>query len=112
MQVTTERQYGVLTVHVSGRIDAGSASEFEETVRTAIEDGDRLVIMDFENLLFISSSGLRVVLMTAKSLRGRDAAFALCSLSGALLDVFRMSGFDKIIAIHPTRADALASLKR
>ena len=112
MQVTTERQDGVLTVYVSGRIDAGSASEFEETVRTVIEDGDRLVIMDFENLLFISSSGLRVVLMTAKSLRGRDAAFALCSLSGALLDVFRISGFDKIIAIHPTRADALASLKR
>ena len=112
MQVSTERQDGVVTVHVSGRIDAGSASEFEETVSSAIGDGDRLVIMDFENLLFISSSGLRVVLMTAKSLRGRDAAFALCSLSSAVLDVFRISGFDKIIAIHPTRADALASLER
>ena len=112
MVITTERQDRVLSVHVSGRIDAGNASEFEETVRTAIEDGDRTVIMDFENLLFINSSGLRVVLMTAKSMRRRDAAFALCSLSGALLDVFRMSGFDKIIAIHPTRADALASLER
>ena len=112
MEITTERQDRVLSVHVSGRIDAGNASEFEETVRTAIEDGDRTVIMDFENLLFISSSGLRVVLMTAKRMRRRDAAFALCSLSGALLDVFRMSGFEKIIAIHPTRADALASLER
>ena len=112
MQVTTERQDGALSVHVSGRIDAGSAREFEETVRSAIENGDRAVIMDFENLLFISSTGLRAVLMTAKTLRKRDAAFALCSLSGAVLDVFRMSGFDKIIAIHPTRVDALASLER
>ena len=112
MEITTERQDRILSVHVSGRIDAGNASEFEETVRTAIEDGDRTVIMDFENLLFINSSGLRVVLMTAKSMRRRDAAFALCSLSGGLLDVFRISGFDKIIAIHPTRADALASLAR
>ena len=107
-----ERQDRVLSVHLSGRIDAGNASEFEEKVRTAIEKEDRLVIMDFENLLFISSSGLRAVLMTAKSLTSRDAAFALCSLSGAVLDVFRISGFDKIIAIHPTRADALASLER
>ncbi|MCY4407930.1 MAG: STAS domain-containing protein [Rhodospirillaceae bacterium] len=112
MEIAAERQDRVLSVHVSGRIDAGNASEFEKTVRSAIEDGDRTVIVNFENLRFISSTGLRVVLMTAKSLRRRDAAFALCSLSGAVLEVFRTSGFDKIIAIHPTRADALASLER
>ena len=70
------------------------------------------MIVDFANLHFISSTGLRAVLMTAKSLRGQDTAFALCSLSGAVLHVFQMSGFDEIIAIHPTRADALASLER
>lgn len=112
MEVTTERQDGVLSVHVSRRIDAGSAGEFEETVGNAIQNDDRAVIMDFENLVYISSAGLRAVLMTAKSLWRRDAAFALCSVSGTVLDVFQMSGFDKIMAIHPTGADALASLER
>ena len=112
MQVTTERQDGVLSLHGSGRIDAGRASEFQEVVRSAIDNLDRAVIMDFKNLTFISSAGLRALLITAKSLWRRDAAFALRSLSGAELDVFRMSGFDKIIEIHPTRTDALASLER
>ena len=73
LRITTERQDGALSVHVSGRIDAGSAREFEETVRSAIENEDRAVNMNFENLLFISSTGLRAVLMTAKTLRKRDA---------------------------------------
>lgn len=111
-KVVTERQDGVLSLRGSGRIDAVSASEFQEAVRSAIENVDRAVIMDFKNLVFISSAGLRAALITAKSLWGRDTAFVLCSLSGTVLDVFRMSGFDKIITIHPTGADALASLER
>ena len=110
MNLTTERQDGVLSVRVTGRIDAGNVREFEETIRTAIEDGDRAVILDFEKLVYISSTGLRAVLMTAKSLWKRDATFALCSLVDVVRDVFHMSGFDKIIAIHPTRAEALAAL--
>ena len=109
MNVTTERQHGILSARVSGRIDGASVREFEETIRAAIEDDDRAVIIDFEKLAYISSAGLRAVLMTAKSLWSRDAAFALCSLSDVVRATFKMSGFDKIIDIHPTRADGLAS---
>ena len=93
---------------MSERIDGASVRKFEETIRTAIEDGDRAVIIDFEKLAYISSAGLCAVLMTAKSLWSRDAALALCSLSNVIRATFEMSGFDKIIDIHPTRADALA----
>ena len=47
----------------------------KKAIRTKIEDGDRAVIMDFENLSYISSAGLRAVLMTAKNLWKRDAKF-------------------------------------
>ena len=57
MDVTTERQGGVLSVQVGGRIDGANAAEFEETIRTAIEESDRAVIMDFEKLAYISSAG-------------------------------------------------------
>ena len=80
MDVTTQRQHGILSAHVNGRIDGASVREFEETIRTAIEDDDSAVIIDFEKLAYISSAELRAVLMTAKSLWSRDAAFALCSL--------------------------------
>ena len=110
MNVTTERQDGILSARVTGRIDAGNVREFEETIRSAIEDGDRAVILDFEKLVYISSTGLRAVLMTAKNLWKRDATFALCSMPDVVRAVFEVSGFDKIIAIHPTRAEALAAL--
>ena len=110
MDVTTERQDGVLSVQVGGRIDGSNVAEFEEAIRTAIEESDRAVIMDFEKLVYISSAGLRAILLTAKSLGNRNAKFALCSLSDQIREVFEISGFDKIITIYPSKAEALASL--
>ena len=112
MEVTTERQDGVLSVCVEGRIESAHAKRLGETVRAAIEDGGRALIMDFENLLYIGSSGLRVVLMTAKILWEREGTFALHGLSDVVRKVFQISGFDQLITIHPTKAAALASLAR
>ena len=109
MDVTTERQEGVLTAQVGGRIDGSNVAQFEEAIRTSIEESDRAVLIDCENLGYISSAGLRAVLMTAKTLSSRNAKFALCSMSGPIREVFQISGFDKIVAIHPSRAEALGS---
>ena len=110
MDVTTERQDGVLSAQVGGRIDGSNVAEFEEAIRTAIGESDRAVIMDFEKLVYISSAGLRAILLTAKSLGNRNAKFALCSLSDQIREVFEISGFDKVIAIYPSKAEALAFL--
>ena len=111
VDVTTERHDDVLSADVGGRIDGSTAAQFEEAIRTAIEDSDRAVVMDFEKLVYISSAGLRAILLTAKSLQSRDAKLVLCSLSEQIREVFEISGFDKVLAIHPTRAAALAALK-
>ena len=111
MEVTCERRDGVLWVHVSGRITILNAAQFEEKVADEIEDGDRAVIVDLGNLVYISSAGLYAVLRVAKSSWQRDAAFALCELSDSVHLVFERVGFAKIMAIHSTRAEALASLQ-
>ena len=110
MDVMTERHDDVLSANVDGRIDGSNVVQFEEAIRTSIEESDRAVIMDFEKLVYISSAGLRALLMTAKSLKARDAKLVLCSLTDSIREVFEVSGFDKILPIHPTRAAALASL--
>ena len=112
VNVTTERIDDVMSADVEGRIDGSNVVQFEEAVRTAIEDSDRAVIMNFEKLVYISSAGLRAILLTAKSLQNRDAKLLLCSLSDRIREVFEISGFDKILPIHATKADALASLDR
>ena len=110
MDVTTERQDGVLSAQVGGRIDGSNAATFEEAIRKAIEESDRAVIMDFEQLFYISSAGLRAILVTAKSLWKQDTKFALCSLSDRIRTVFKSSGFDRMITIHGSRREALDSL--
>ncbi len=112
VNVTTERIDDVLSADVEGRLDGSNVVQFEEAVRTAIEDSDRAVIMDFEKLVYISSAGLRAILLTAKSLQNRDAKLLLCSLSDRIREVFEISGFDKILPIHPSKAEALDSLNR
>ena len=110
MKMTTERQDDVLSIRVFGRIDGSNAIAFQEAIRTAVEDRDRAMIMDCSELSYLSSAGLRAVLMTAKTLSNRDVRFALCALSDNVLEIFEKSGFDKIIAIHLSKAAALTSL--
>ena len=66
--------------------------------------------MQGRQLVYISSAGLHAILLTAKSLGNRNAKLALCSLSDQIREVFTTSGFDKVIAIHSSKAEALSSL--
>ncbi len=109
VDVTTERKDGVLSVGVKGRIDGSTVFAFQEAIESAVEDGDRAVIVDCERLEYLGSAGLRTVLVIAKSLSNRDTRFALYSLRDQVRVVFETSGFDTIIAIHASRDEALAS---
>ncbi len=110
MELHTERTEGVLIVKAWTRVDGANAREFEKALKAAIGDDDRAVVIDFEELAYISSAGLRAILVIAKLLQNRDAAFAICSLGDTVRAVFEISGFDKIIPIHSSSADALAAV--
>ncbi len=112
MEVNTERDNGTLIAKAEGRVDGSNAREFEEALDSAItehEDG-RAVIVDFEGLSYISSAGLRVILLTARTLRKSEKEFAVCSLSEPIREVFEISGFDKIIPVYASRSEALAAV--
>ena len=110
MDIQTERIGGTLIAKAQGRIDGVNARDFEEAMKAAISSDDSAVVMDLEGLSYISSAGLRVILLIAKTLRKRDAEFLLCSLSDPIREVFEISGFDKIIPVHDSREKAIASL--
>ena len=110
MKVTAEREGGALAISIDGRVDGSNVLEFESEVRAVIGDDDDAVILDLENLAYISSAGLRAILLTGKTLRGRNASLMLCSLSEPIRKVFEISGFDKLFAVHASRSDALASV--
>ena len=110
MAIQAEREGGTLVAKAEGRIDGTNAREFQDNLDSVIEEGDRAVILNFEDLMYISSAGIRVVLMTAKTLQRREARFALCSLSEPVREIFEVSGFDKIIPIHASQDEAISAL--
>ncbi len=107
IEVKTERKNGTLVATVGGRIDSATAHEFEDIMNATIGDGDRAVIVDLGQLSYISSAGLRAILLIAKGLWKRDAKFALCSLGDTIDEVFQIAGFDKIIRIHASLPEAM-----
>ena len=110
MDIKTERNDGTLIAKAQGRIDGVNARDFEEAMKAAISSDDGTVVIDLEGLSYISSAGLRVILLIAKTLRKRNAELILCSLSDPIREVFEISGFDKIIPVHASREQALSSI--
>ena len=113
MDINTERHEdeGVLFLSPRGRIDGANAHEFQQSLTAAIGDGESAVVADFEGISYMSSAGLRAILIVAKALRQSGAKFALCSLTPVINDVFTISGFSKVISVLGSRAEALAHLR-
>ena len=110
MELDVERTDGLVVVTGCMRVDGSNARDFEKALRDIIQDDDRALVLDFEPLTYISSAGLRAILLTAKNLQKRGAGFGICTLAAPIREVFAISGFDKIISTYETKDEAVASL--
>lgn len=98
------------TLTLSGRLDSATSSEFEKTVQGIFATPGCRVVMDFASLEYISSAGLRVILMAAKRAKQGDGRLLLCGLLPHVREVFELSGFLKIIEVVADRDAAIARL--
>ena len=111
MGLNIERADRIMIATVQGRVDGANAQEFQKALEDAIDETDRAVVLDLENVTYISSAGLRVILMIAKVLDRQDAELAVCSLSDAIREIFEISGFDKIVPVRASQSDAIAGFE-
>jgi anti-anti-sigma factor len=93
-----------------GRLDSSTSPALERQALEVIDAGARRLLLDFEELVYISSAGLRMALAVAKRMRAAGGRLALCSLQPQIAEVFAVSGFDTIIDIHPSAESATARL--
>ena len=110
LKIEGRQQAGVLVAQVNGRVDGVNSLKFQDALATVLDQNITALVLDFEHLSYISSAGLRVVLFVGRELQSRDKKFVVCSLSEPVGDVFRVSGFDKIVSIYATQLDALSAL--
>jgi len=104
------RRKDYVVVAVEGRMDAVFAPEFEKFVNGLIDEGVLKVIVDFEGLGYISSAGLRSVLITAKKIQSREGEILIASLHDTVKEIFEISGFNTIIPIHASVDAALETV--
>ena len=107
VQVKWERKDGISVAMLIGHIDSSNADEFQRIIESGIDAEDHALILDFERVFFISSAGLRVSLVLSRKFNELGKKFGLCTLSDPILKVLAISGFDQIIPIYGSRAEAI-----
>ncbi|MCY3764137.1 MAG: STAS domain-containing protein [Gemmatimonadetes bacterium] len=111
LDISWERKDGVLIAVVAGRIDGNNADVLQDTLEFGIGPEDRALILDFERVTFISSAGLRVGVIIAWKFKDPGMQFGVCTLADPVRHVITVSGFDQIIDIFESQAEAIETFR-
>lgn len=99
MTINKTEENGVTTLTLEGRLDTTTAPELEAVLLPAINECEELV-MDFENLAYLSSAGLRVLLAGQKTANKLRKSLTLINVNDTIMEVFEMTGFADILTIE------------
>jgi anti-sigma B factor antagonist len=109
VEITTKEYRRVAVISVSGRIDTSTSTQFEETINDLIDNGHFNLVMDFNEVDFLSSSGLRILVTTRKKLREMGGDVVLANPSQRAADSVEIAGLDKLFQSYPNREEAIGS---
>lgn len=110
MTISIEATAHARIVVLPGQINSANAVTVESEILRLVESGEKNLMLDFAELDYISSAGLRVVLVVAKRLGAEGGRLVLCGMQPHVKEVFDISGFLSLLTVEPTRAEALARL--
>ena len=99
MEVKFNKQDSTLTVEISGNIDTVTAPELDSQLQENLADVKDL-ILDFAAVDYISSAGLRVILMTNQMMEEVDGSMTVKNVNEDVRDVFEMTGFDSLLNLE------------
>lgn len=100
----------ISVIRPQGRLDSGTSQDFEQDILKRIEAGDRLLIVDFAKITFVSSAGLRAILSSAKRIKTAGGRLAICSPSKPVKEILDVTGCMTLLDVFPTYDAAAANL--
>jgi len=99
MQIHETQKGNSVVVSVEGRLDSSNSGDLEKRLLDLLDKGKYDMIVDFSRLDYISSAGLRVLLMAAKRTKAAGGQVALAALNDNVREVFDISGFTSLFPI-------------
>jgi anti-anti-sigma factor len=106
MDIETLTVENTKVVRLKGRLDATNAPDLERELNPTIEETEGTLLINMKDLDYISSAGLRVLLLGAKKMKNAGGALALCSLQETVKEVFDISGFTAMFPIYDNENEA------
>ncbi len=110
MQIEKEQVGDAYVVTVHGRLDGIYSSAFANQVGELITGTTPKLLIDFSDIDFVTSAGLRALLLLVKKAKASGSVFALCGVNEQVLEVLDISGFTAMFSIHSGRAEGIAAL--
>ncbi len=100
----------ITVVAVKGKLNTSTSPQFEKALQDLISDGVSKVILNMNDLDYISSIGLREILSAGKRLASADGRLIMCQANEIVYDVLSISGFTQMFEYCEMEKDAIARL--
>ncbi len=113
MEVSAGNQGATRVLQVRGRLDHSHAKDFEVALAPHLlgcTPGGSLLVLDFSGVGYISSVGLRVLLLAAKQVKAQQGRIAIAALTSIVTEVFQVSHFNLVLPVFPDVAAATAEM--
>jgi len=110
LEVNSYIQNDVLVVDLVGRLDGITSKIFTEKTSEPSQIGISKIVLDCKELNYISSEGLRVILMAAKRAKSSGGALTLCRVNPSVNEVMVISGFGALLGVHPDLEKAISAI--
>lgn len=113
MELVEQMHGNVKVATVSGRIDQTTAAAFQDLLApllVPVKAGAVPLLLDFSGVDYISSVGLRVLMLAAKQVKTQQGKIAIAALTPVVAEVFQISRFHLVFPVHPDVATAVTSL--
>ncbi len=107
MEVKIREINDVQVVDLIGNLDTGTSPEAETEISKLLDEGVKKIIINLEKTDYLSSSGLRVFLGTAKKLMATGGAVKLCCPNDVVKEILEISGFTTILDVKESEGEAL-----
>ena len=110
MDISERNDQGVTIIDLTGKMDTVTSPEVERYLTRLIEEGQRKVLLNFERLEFMTSSGLRVLLATSQALHDAGGELCICAVNDTIQKLFEISGFTAFLHICASEDRALQEI--
>jgi len=107
LEINAEEIDKIIILRLLGRLDASSSPLLQNRLNILLKDAHNRVLLDFSNIDYLSSAGLRVLLSFSKKYKENKKKMSIFSVTEDVMDIIKLTGFDKILDIYKNEKEAI-----